>query len=147
MSTNVVSSRDIKRTWYHIDAKGKVLGRLAVEVADKLRGKSKVNFVPYLDLGDYVVVTNASLIKVTGKKMTDKKYTRHSGFPGGLRVDSFDQMLKTKPEKIIEHAVKGMLPSNKLGDVLIKKLHVFPGESHKFNKQLHKKEVAGEVSS
>ncbi len=141
MSTNVVSARDVKRTWYHIDAKGMVLGRLAVQVADKLRGKSKVNFVPYLDMGDFVVVTNASLVKVTGKKATDKKYTRHSGFPGGLRVDSFNALLKANPNKIIEHAVKGMLPGNKLGDVLIRKLHVFPGDEHTFQRQLSTKAV------
>lgn len=141
MSTNVVSARDVKRTWYHIDAKGMILGRLAVQVADKLRGKSKVNFVPYLDMGDYVVVTNASLVKVTGKKATDKKYTRHSGFPGGLRVDSFNDLQKNNPNKIIEHAVKGMLPGNKLGDVLIRKLHVFPGNEHTFQRQLSTKEV------
>jgi large subunit ribosomal protein L13 len=141
MSTNVVSARDVKRTWYHIDAKGMVLGRLAVQVADKLRGKSKVNFVPYLAMGDFVVVTNASLVKVTGKKATDKKYTRHSGFPGGLRVDSFNALLKANPNKIIEHAVKGMLPGNKLGDVLIRKLHVFPGDEHTFQRQLSTKAV------
>src|SRR3989344_8717172 len=125
MSTNAVSARDIKRSWHQIDAKGKILGRLAVEVADKLRGKSKVNFVPYLDLGDYVVVTNAAAVKITGKKATDKKYSRHSGYPGGLLVETFNQVMGKKPEKIIEHAVKGMLPKGKLGDQLFTKLHVF----------------------
>jgi large subunit ribosomal protein L13 len=136
MSTNVVSARDVKRTWYHIDAKGKILGRLAVEAADKLRGKSKVNFVPYLDMGDYVVVTNAALVKVTGKKATDKTYSRHSGFPGGLRVETFNQMIAKKPEKVLEHAIKGMLPKGKLGDTLFTKLHVFSGTDHPYKKQL-----------
>lgn len=136
MSTNVVSGHNMQRTWYHFDAKGKVLGRLAVEIADKLRGKSKVNFVPYLDMGDYVVVTNAALVKVTGKKMTDKKYARHSGYPGGLRVETFNQVIDTKPEKVVEHAVKGMLPKGKLGDQLFTKLHVFSGTDHPYKKQL-----------
>lgn len=136
MSTNVVSANDIKRTWHQIDAKGKVLGRLAVEVADKLRGKSKVNFVPYLDMGDFVVVTNAAAVKITGKKATDKKYVRHSGYPGGIRVETFNQVLEAKPEKIIEHAVKGMLPKGRLGDKMFTKLHVFSGTDHPYKKQL-----------
>lgn len=136
MSTNVVSARDVKRAWHHIDAKGMILGRLAVDAADKLRGKSKVNFVPYLDMGDYVVVTNAAAVKVTGKKGTDKKYYRHSGFPGGLRVETFNQVIAKKPEKAIEHAIKGMLPKGKLGDKLFTKLHVFSGSEHPFKKQV-----------
>lgn len=136
MPTNVVSARDVKRTWYHVDAKGKILGRLAVEVADKLRGKSKVNFVPYLDMGDYVVVTNATAIKVTGKKASDKKYFRHSGYPGGDRTETFIQVMGSKPERVIEHAVKGMLPKGRLGDRMFTKLHVFAGTEHPFKKQL-----------
>lgn len=131
MSTNVVSAKDIKRETHTIDAKGKVLGRLATEVATILMGKKKPSFVPYLDTGDFVVVKNASLVKVTGKKMQDKVYTRHSGYPGGLRQDTFDKMLSAKPEFIIEHAVKGMLPNNKLGRQMIKKLKVYKGEEVK----------------
>ncbi len=141
MSTNTVSAKSVKRAWYHIDAKGQVLGRLAVQAADKLRGKSKVNFVPYLDMGDYVVVTNAALVKVTGKKATDKKYARHSGFPGGLRVETFNQMIETKPERVVEHAIKGMLPKGKLGDQLFTKLHVFAGNDHPYKKQLKVEKV------
>src|SRR3990172_2336382 len=112
MSTNVVSAKNIKREKQIIDANGKILGRLATEVATILMGKKKPEYVPYLDIGDFVVVTNASKIKVTGKKTKDKIYTRHSGYPGGLKVETFDKMLARKPEYIIEHAVKGMLPHN-----------------------------------
>lgn len=140
MSTNAVSAKTIKRSWVHFDAKGKVLGRLAVEVADVLRGKSKVNFVPYLDMGDYVVVTNASLVKISGKKATDKKYVRHSGFPGGIRVETFNQVMDKKPERIIEHAVYGMLPKGSLGEQMRNKLHVFAGTDHPYKKNFAQKE-------
>lgn len=136
MSTNVVSSKSIQRNWHLIDANGKILGRLATDVALKLRGKNKVNFVPYLDQGDFVVVTNASLVKVTGKKAQQKRYVRHSGYPGGLRVETFLQKIAKKPEDIIRHAIVGMLPKNKLGDKMIKKLYVFADDNHPFKKQL-----------
>lgn len=129
MSTNVISAKDIKRETHTIDASGKILGRLATEVATILMGKNKPAYVPYLDTGDFVVVIHASKIKVTGKKMKDKIYTRHSGYPGGLKVESFDKMLIRKPEFVIEHAVKGMLPHNRLGGQMIKKLKVFKGEA------------------
>lgn len=128
MSTNIVSAKDIKREKHTIDAKGKILGRLAGEIATLLMGKKKPGFVPYLDQGDMVVVTNAKEIKVTGKKLTDKFYARHSGYPGGLKTESLDKMLSRKPEYVIEHAVKGMLPHNKLGRAMIKKLRVYSGE-------------------
>jgi len=124
MSTNSFSSKDIKRETHTIDASGKILGRLATEVAKLLMGKNKPSFVPYLDNGDFVVVTNASGVKVTGKKTTDKKYVRHSGYPGGLKVETYDKLLVRRPEAIIEHAVKGMLPKNRLGRAMIKKLKV-----------------------
>lgn len=127
MSTNVVSAKDIRREKHTIDAKDKILGRLAVEIAGKLAGKDKVNFVPYLDNGDFVTITNATLIKVTGKKLTQKKYTRHSGYPGGLKVETFDKLIERRPEEIIRHAVKGMLPKNKLGSKMITRLKVYPG--------------------
>lgn len=136
MSTNVVSVKDIKRDWHLIDASGKVLGRLATEVATKLMGKNKAQFVPYLDTGDYVVITNASKITVSGKKMQDKVYTRHSGYPGGLRVENFEKVIAKKPEFIIQHAVVGMLPKGKLGRAMIKKLKVFAGSEHPFKKFL-----------
>ncbi len=131
MSTNVVSVKDIKRGTHRIDASGKILGRLATEVATILMGKKKPMFVPYLDTGDFVVVTNASKIKLTGKKMQNKTYTRHSGYPGGLKVETFDKLIVRKPEFIIEHAVKGMLPGSKLGKAMIKKLTVYALEEKK----------------
>ncbi|MBI2597301.1 50S ribosomal protein L13 [Candidatus Daviesbacteria bacterium] len=128
MSTNVVSAKEIKREYHRIDASGKILGRLATEIATILMGKNKLNFVSYLDTGDFVVVTNASKVKLTGRKTAEKTYTRHSGYPGGLRVETFDKILSRRPEYILEHAVKGMLPQNKLGRKMIKKLKVFPAE-------------------
>ena len=128
MSTNVLSAKDIKRAKHTIDASGKILGRLATEVATILMGKNKPIFVPYLDTGDFVVVTNASKIKVSGKKSQDKVYMRHSGYPGGLKVEKFNKLIERRPEYIIEHAVKGMLPHNKLGRQMIKKLKVYKGE-------------------
>lgn len=128
MSTNVVSAKNIKREKHIIDASGKILGRLATEVATILMGKNKSNFVPYLDGGDFVEITNASKIKLSGKKMKTKTYTRHSGYPGGLRVETFDKVMAKKPEYIVEHAVAGMLPGNKLGKKMIKKLKVYSGE-------------------
>lgn len=136
MSTNVLSAKNIKRQWHLIDAKDKILGRIATEVATILMGKNKVNFVPYLDNGDFVVVTNASKIKVTGKKMQDKKYIRHSGYPGGLKVETLDKVLFKNPSKVIEHAVKGMLPGTKLGRQMIKKLKVFASDQHPYTKQI-----------
>src|SRR3989344_2046813 len=136
MSTNVVSAKSIQRNWHLINAKGQILGRLAVEISTVLRGKSKPNYVPYLDMGDFVVVTNAKDIKVSGKKADDKKYYSHSGYPGGLRTQTFAGLIVTKPEEIIKHAVKGMLPNNKLRKLLIKKLYVFPSSTHPYKKQL-----------
>ena len=136
MSTHVLSAKDIKRVWHLVDAKGKILGRLATEIAQKLSGKTKIDFVPYLDLGDFVVVTNASYVKVTGKKSSQKKYVRHSGYPGGLKEELFDKLLNRKPEQIIRHAVLGMLPKTRLGKQMIKKLHIFADDKHPFQKQL-----------
>ncbi len=128
MSTNVLSAKDIKRAKHVIDASGKILGRLATEVATILMGKNKASYVPYLDTGDFVVVKNASKIKVSGKKYQTKIYMRHSGYPGGLKVEKFDKLIERRPEYIIEHAVKGMLPHSRLGRQMIKKLRVYRGE-------------------
>ncbi len=138
MSTTSVSSKDIKRQWHLINAEGKILGRLATEVATILMGKKKPSFVPYLDIGDYVVVTNASKVQLSGKKMQNKTYTRHSGYPGGLKVETFDKLIVRRPEKIIEHAVAGMLPGNKLGKAMIKKLKVFASSEHPYVKEIKK---------
>lgn len=140
MSTNVFSSKDIKREWHLVDVSGKILGRIATDIAKILMGKNKPQYVPYLDQGDFVVVTNAAKIKVSGNKIDQKKYTRHSGYPGGLKVEQYSKVVTTRPERIIEHAVAGMLPKTKLGRVMIKKLKVFAGNEHSFKKQLGEKE-------
>lgn len=141
MSTNVVSAKSIQRNWHLIDAKNQTLGRFAVEVANILMGKNKVNYVPYLDMGDFVVVTNASDIKVTGKKAEQKKYYSHSGYPGGLRTQTYADLLGNKPEEIIKHAIRGMLPNNKLRSKMLKKLFIFAGSNHPYRKQLKQEEV------
>ncbi len=132
MQTNTMKAKDIKREWYVIDASDKILGRLSVEIARLLMGKHKPNFVPYLDGGDYVVITNSSKIKVTGKKLEQKKYFTHSGYPHGLKTETLQAKLDRLPNQVIEHAVKGMLPKNKLGAKMIKKLKIFAGEEHPF---------------
>ena len=124
MSTNVLLLKSIKREKHLIDASDQALGRLASTVATLLMGKHKPNYVPYLDMGDFVVVTNAKKIKVTGKKMQQKMYTRHSGYPGGLKVEAMETLMDRRPSYIIEHAVSGMLPKNKLSRKMIKKLTV-----------------------
>lgn len=127
MSTNVLSAKDIKREKHIIDASNQILGRLSTEVAMLLMGKNKASYVPYLDTGDLVTVINAEKIKVTGKKTTQKIYTRHSGYPGGLKQETFAKLMEKDPRKIIEHAVSGMLPKTKLGKMMIKKLTVMKG--------------------
>lgn len=134
MSTSSFSAKNIKRQWHLIDAKDQILGRMATGVAKILMGKNKPEFVSYLDIGDFVVVINAAQVKVSGKKSQTKKYIRHSGYPGGLKVETFDKLVSRRPEYIIEHAVKGMLPHNKLGRAMIKKLKVFASNEHPFGK-------------
>jgi large subunit ribosomal protein L13 len=119
-----------------IDASGQTLGRLASQVAVLLMGKHKPQYVPYIDTGDFVIVLNASKIKVTGNKAKQKMYYRHSGYPGGLKEVNFEKMLDTHPVRIIEHAVKGMLPSNRLGRAMYKKLKVYEGDSHPHEAQV-----------
>ncbi|MCS6862543.1 MAG: 50S ribosomal protein L13 [Abditibacteriales bacterium] len=121
---------DVERQWYVVDAAGQTLGRLATKIATVLRGKHKPTFTPHLDTGDYVIVINADKVTVTGKKMTDKIYYRHTGYPGGLRETNLRTLLQKKPEKVIELAVWGMLPHNRLGRRLIRKLHVYAGDKH-----------------
>jgi large subunit ribosomal protein L13 len=142
MKTYSVKESDIERKWHVIDASGQTLGKLATSVARILMGKNKPIFVNNLDTGDYVVVINATKITVTGKKMKDKFYYRHSMYPGGLKSVSLETMLNTHPERVIEHAVKGMLPRNKLGRAMFKKLKVYPGDSHP-----HKAQVTGSGTS
>ena len=119
MKTFSLKKENIDRQWFVLDVSDKILGRVATKIADKIRGKDKPTFTPHVDSGDYVIVINAEKIKVTGSKLTDKKYYKHSLYPGGLKVKSFKEVNETYPERIIEDAVKGMLPKNKLGLSLI----------------------------
>ncbi len=119
-----------QRQWYIVDAEGKVLGRLATEVARILRGKHKPSFSPHIDGGDFVIIVNAGRVSLTGKKLEQKIYYRHSGYPGGLRASTAKHMLETKPNNIVQLAVKGMLPKNRLGRELLRKLKVYPGPEH-----------------
>ncbi|MDO5718180.1 MAG: 50S ribosomal protein L13 [Tissierellia bacterium] len=130
MKTYVVKQKDINRNWYVIDAKDKVLGRLATEVARLLRGKHKPIYSPNVDTGDYVIVINAEKIKLTGNKLQQKEYVYHTGYSGGRKAIRYDRLLDTKPEKAIELAVKGMLPHNRLGRQMYRKLKVYAGEEH-----------------
>lgn len=132
MSTNVLRKKDIKRSWCLVDAKDKILGRVATEVVGMLMGKNKPNFVPYLDSGDNVVVINAAKVKVSGKKETTKVYFRHSGYPGGDKKETLAQLRVRRPDQLVVHAVKGMLPKNKLGREMIKKLHVYVAYEHDY---------------
>src|SRR5688500_18920883 len=130
MKTHTTKASEITREWWLVDADGVVLGRLASEVAQRLRGKHKPTYMPNLDTGDHVVVINAAKIVLTGNKITDKQMHRHSGYPGGLRSTPYVKLMETKPEMVVEKAVKGMLPSNKLGRAMLKKLKVYSGEEH-----------------
>jgi large subunit ribosomal protein L13 len=138
--TQATKAGDVKRSWHLIDVKGEVLGRSATRIAHLLMGKGKAYFVRNLDCGDYVVVVNAKEVKVTGKKEEQKNYYRHSGYPGGFRQETLKELRGRKPEEIIMHAVKGMLPQNKLRDKMLTRLFVFAGEEHKYADKL-KKEV------
>ena len=135
MKTYSLKKHEVQRNWFVIDVTDRILGRIAVKIADKIRGKDKPYFTPYTDGGDYVIVINAEKIKVTGSKFDDKKYYRHSLFPGGLKTETFKDLLAKNPEKIIEEAVKGMLPKNKLNKSIIKKLKVFSGPNHDHESQ------------
>jgi large subunit ribosomal protein L13 len=121
---------DVQRDWRVVDADGATLGRLATQVATILRGKHKTTFTPSLDTGDPVIIVNAAKIKVTGNKLKDKMYVRHSGYPGGFRAESLERLLERRPEEVIRRAVRGMLPQNRLGEQMIRKLHVYPGGEH-----------------
>ena len=128
--THFFSTAEADRKWYLVDATDQVLGRLATRVARIIRGKNKATFTPNADTGDFVVVINADKVKVTGKRELLKTYTHYSGYPGGLKTRTFEELMAKKPEFVIENAVKGMLPKNRLGRKLIKKLKVYSGENH-----------------
>ena len=130
MKTFSAKKHDIDRNWYLVDAQNKTLGRLSTEIAKRLRGKHKPIYTPHVDTGDYIVVVNASKIRVTGNKMTDKVYYRHTGYIGNLKSENLETMLEKYPEKVLMKSVRGMLPKNKLGRAMIKKLRVFAGPEH-----------------
>lgn len=130
MKTFVAKPDTIKRDWYVVDADGKTLGRLATEIASRLRGKNKPEYTPFLDTGDYVIVINAAKVKVTGSKFTDKIYHSHSGYPGGIKSVPFNELIAKKPEMVIESAVRGMLPKGPLGRAMFRKLKVYAGATH-----------------
>ena len=133
--TSTPSLTTIKRNWFLVDAKGQTLGRLASEIANVLRGKNKPSFTPHLDTGDFVIVVNAEKIEVSGKKASQKLYRRHSGRPGGMKIEKFETLRDRIPERIIEQAVKGMLPHNSLGRQQFKKLKVYKGSQHPHDAQ------------
>jgi large subunit ribosomal protein L13 len=130
MKTFSAKPETVKRDWYVVDAEGLTLGRLATEVASRLRGKHKPEFTPHVDTGDYIVIVNAEKVHVTGNKAQDKIYYSHSGFPGGIKSINFEKLVQRAPERIIESAVKGMLPKNPLGRAMYRKLKVYKGAAH-----------------
>ena len=138
MKTYSTKAKDIDHQWHVIDASGKTLGRLSTQIAILLMGKHKPTYVTHLDTGDYVIVLNAAKVRVTGKKTKQKTYYRHSGYPGGMKAVTYEDMMAAHPTRIIEYAVKGMLPHNRLGRAMFKKLKVYAGDSHP-----HQAQVAG----
>ncbi len=135
MKTFSAKPETVKRDWYVVDAAGKTLGRLASEIALRLRGKHKPIYTPHVDTGDYIVVINAEKVAVTGNKTTDKVYYNHTGFPGGIKSITFDKLIQKKPEMVLEKAVKGMLPKNPLGRAMYRKLKVYAGPEHQHTAQ------------
>jgi large subunit ribosomal protein L13 len=135
MKTQYAKKNEIERKWYVVDAHDQVLGRLASQIASRLRGKHKPQFTPNSDTGDFIIVVNAEKVKVTGRKLDDKIYYSHSGYPGGLRSETVRERLEKKPEDVIRAAVRGMLPKNRLGRVMITKLKVFTGPDHRHEAQ------------
>ncbi len=130
MKTFSAKAHEVKRDWYTIDANNKILGRLATEIARRLRGKHKAEYTPHVDTGDYIVVTNVEAIRVTGRKFKNKMYYSHSGFPGGIKQVSFEKLQATHPARVLERAVKGMLPKNSLGRDMYRKLKIYVGSEH-----------------
>lgn len=128
--TKSLRKEDVTRDWWVIDASEQTVGRLSTQVAILLRGKHKATFTPHVDNGDFVVILNAEKIMLQGKRPAQKTYFRHSGYPGGVRIDTFKDVMNTKPERVLEHSIKGMLPKNKLGRQIIKKLKIYVGNEH-----------------
>lgn len=144
MKTFSAKTHEVKRDWYVVDASEKILGRLATEIARRLRGKHKAEYTPHVDTGDYIVVTNAEKVAVTGRKFKEKMYYHHTGFPGGIKSISFDKLQEKNPVRIIELAVKGMLPKNPLGREMYRKLKVYAGNEHPHTAQQPKQLVIEE---
>ena len=130
MKTVSAKKETVRRDWYVVDATDKVLGRIATEIANRLRGKHKPEFTPHIDTGDYIVVVNADKVRVTGNKVTDKMYFRHTGYPGGIKETSFGKLMETHPERAFVIAVKGMMPRNKLSRAMLGKLKIYAGGEH-----------------
>ena len=135
MKTYTATPSTVKRDWYVVDATGLTLGRLATEIARRLRGKHKAEYTPHIDTGDYIVVVNAEKVHVTGNKLKDKIYRHHSGYPGGVKSITLEKLLQKAPERVIENAVKGMLPKNSLGREMYRKLKVYAGSQHQHTAQ------------
>ncbi|BAW79731.1 50S ribosomal protein L13 [Candidatus Nitrosoglobus terrae] len=130
MKTFSAKPKEVRRDWYLIDADGKTLGRLASEIARRLRGKHKAIYTPHIDTGDYIIVVNAEKVRTTGRKLVQKRYYRHTGYPGGIRSLTLEQLLAKTPERVLEIAVKGMLPKNPLGRAMFRKLKIYAGVDH-----------------
>lgn len=139
MKTYQPKQKEIERNWHLIDIKGKVLGRMASEIAQLLMGKHKTNYASHIDMGDYVVVLNAKEVELTGKKMDQKVYYKHSGYPGGLKEVKVKKLLKEQPEKVIEKAVYGMLPTNRIRRKRMRRLRIFAGKEHKYKEKFKEK--------
>jgi large subunit ribosomal protein L13 len=135
MKTYTAKASEVHHGWYVVDAQGKVLGRLATRIAQRLRGKHRPEYTPHVDTGDYIVVVNADKLRVTGKKAQQKKYYRHTGFPGGIRETTFAVLHAKHPDRVLQKAVKGMLPKGPLGSAMLKKLKIYAGEGHPHNAQ------------
>ncbi len=135
MKTISANKETVKRSWYLVDATDKTLGRLSTEIANRLRGKHKPEYTPHVDTGDYIVVVNAEKVKVTGNKVSDKVYYRHTGYPGGIKSVTFGELIEKAPERAIETAVKGMMPKNKLSNAMLSKLKVYAGSEHPHSAQ------------
>jgi len=135
MKTYTAKPSEVRHGWYVVNAQGKVLGRLATRIAQRLRGKHRPEYTPHVDTGDYIVVVNADKLRVTGKKAQQKKYYRHTGFPGGIRETTFAVLHAKHPDRVLQKAVKGMLPKGPLGNAMLKKLKVYAGEAHPHNAQ------------
>jgi large subunit ribosomal protein L13 len=135
MTTVSAKPAEVRREWYVVDAEGKTLGRLATELARRLRGKHKAQYTPHVDTGDYIVVVNAEKVRVTGNKLADKLYHHHTGYIGGIKAINLDKQLVKAPDRVITHAVKGMMPRNPLGRAMLKKLRVYAGPAHRHEAQ------------